>query len=181
MSLMTDVMSDSPQVRKNFEATFGWLREHACSRTYGLGTKLPWDESWLIESLSDSTIYNAYYSVAHILQGGTFKGDKGNKYGIKPEHMTPEVWDFIFYKDRPMPKNCKISKEHMNLMRREFEHWYPVDLRVSGKDLVPNHLTYYLYNHSAMWPDQPDKWPRGIRANGHLLLNRHKHDDLVAR
>ena len=42
-------------------------------RTYGLGTKLPWDESWLIESLSDSTIYNAYYSVAHILQGGTFK------------------------------------------------------------------------------------------------------------
>ena len=35
---------------------------------------------------------------------------KGNKYGIKPEHMTPEVWDFIFYKDKPMPKNCKISK-----------------------------------------------------------------------
>ena len=24
--------------------------------------------------------------------------------------MTPEVWDFIFYKDKPMPKNCKISK-----------------------------------------------------------------------
>ena len=160
------------EVRKNFHATFDWLKEHACSRTYGLGTKLPWDESWLIESLSDSTIYNAYYSVAHILQGGTFKGDEGNKYGIKPEHMTPEVWDFVFYKDKPMPKNCKISKDNMNLMRREFEHWYPVDLRVSGKDLVPNHLTYYLYNHSAMWPSQPEKWPRGIRANGHLLLNR---------
>ena len=153
------------------------MNSQSISRTYGLGTKLPWDESWLIESLSDSTIYNAYYAVAHILQGGTFKGDKGNKYGIKPEHMTPEVWDFVFYKDKPMPKNCKISKENMELMRREFEHWYPVDLRVSGKDLVPNHLTYYLYNHSAMWPSQPDKWPRGIRANGHLLLNGYKKQD----
>lgn len=48
-----------------------------------LGTKLPWDESWLIESLSDSTIYMAYYTIAHFLQGGTFKGDKPNAYGIK--------------------------------------------------------------------------------------------------
>ena len=40
-----------------------------CSRTYGLGTKLPWDEQWLIESLSDSTIYMAYYTVAALLQG----------------------------------------------------------------------------------------------------------------
>ncbi len=56
------------EVRKNFDATLGWLKEHACSRTYGLGSKLPWDESWLIESLSDSTIYMAYYTVAHILQ-----------------------------------------------------------------------------------------------------------------
>jgi len=47
------------------------------------GTKLPWDESWLIESLSDSTIYMAYYTIAHFLQGGTFKGDESNIYGIK--------------------------------------------------------------------------------------------------
>lgn len=47
------------------------------------GTKLPWDESWLIESLSDSTIYMAYYTIAHFLQGGTFKGDKPNAYGIE--------------------------------------------------------------------------------------------------
>ena len=40
-----------------------------CSRTYGLGSRLPWDEQWLIESLSDSTIYMAYYTVAAKLQG----------------------------------------------------------------------------------------------------------------
>ena len=59
-------------------------------------------------------------------------------------------------------------------MRREFQFWYPVDLRVSGKDLVPNHLTYFLYNHTAIWENEPDKWPASIRANGHLLLNTEK-------
>lgn len=50
---------------------------------YFLGTKLPWDEQWLIESLSDSTIYMAYYTVAHLIQGRTFKADKPNVLGIK--------------------------------------------------------------------------------------------------
>jgi len=43
-------------------------------------------------------------------------------------------------------------------MRNEFEFWYPLDLRVSGKDLIGNHLTMSLYNHSAVWPNQPNKW-----------------------
>merc|ERR1712203_356055 len=58
-------------------------------------------------------------------------------------------------------------------MRREFSYWYPMDLRVSGKDLVPNHLTYAVYNHVAIWPEK-EKWIRGIRANGHFLLNSEK-------
>lgn len=73
----------SDEVRKNFHATLDWLREHACSRTYGLGTRLPWDEQWLIESLSDSTIYMAYYTVAHLLQGGVFNGQAPSPVGIK--------------------------------------------------------------------------------------------------
>ncbi|XP_063989407.1 leucine--tRNA ligase, cytoplasmic [Diachasmimorpha longicaudata] len=161
------------EVRKSFHATLDWLHEYACSRTYGLGTKLPWDESWLIESLSDSTIYMAYYTIAHLLQGGTFRGDKGNALNIKPEEMTPEVWDYIFFKDCKLPKTS-IKKEALDLMRREFHYWYPVDLRVSGKDLIQNHLTYYLYNHTAIWPKEPELWPQGIRANGHLLLNSAK-------
>ena len=35
----------------------------------GLGTQLPWDQQWVIESLSDSTIYMAYYTIAHHLHG----------------------------------------------------------------------------------------------------------------
>ncbi|XP_043525859.1 leucine--tRNA ligase, cytoplasmic [Frieseomelitta varia] len=161
------------EVRKNFMACLDWLHEYACSRTYGLGSKLPWDESWLIESLSDSTIYMAYYTVAHLLQGGTFKGDKPNTYNIKTHEMTSEVWDYIFFKDAKFPKT-NVNKEALNHMRREFNYWYPVDLRVSGKDLIQNHLTFFIYNHTAIWPKQPELWPKGIRANGHLLLNSAK-------
>ncbi|XP_055972655.1 leucine--tRNA ligase, cytoplasmic isoform X1 [Sorex fumeus] len=161
------------ETRRNFEATLDWLQEHACSRTYGLGTRLPWDEQWLIESLSDSTIYMAFYTVAHLLQGGHLRGQAESPLGIRPQQMTKEVWDYIFFKNAPFPKT-QIPKGKLDQLRQEFEFWYPVDLRVSGKDLVPNHLSYYLYNHVAMWPDQSDKWPAAVRANGHLLLNSEK-------
>ena len=65
--------------------------------------------------------------------------------------MTPEVWDYIFFKGVPVPKN--IPRKVLDKLKQEFEYWYPVDLRVSGKDLVPNHLTYYIYNHCAIWPN----------------------------
>lgn len=162
------------EVRRNFENCLDWLHEYACSRTYGLGTKLPWDEQWLIESLSDSTIYMAYYTVVHLLQNGSFKGEKASPLGITPDQMTPEVWDYIFFHDAKPSKSSKIPKQHLDLMKREFNYWYPVDLRVSGKDLIQNHLTFFLYNHVAIWPTEPSKWPRGIRANGHLLLNSAK-------
>lgn len=51
-----------------------------------IGTRLPWDEQWLIESLSDSTIYMAYYTVAHLLQGGVLNGRGDSPLGIKYEH-----------------------------------------------------------------------------------------------
>lgn len=47
-------------------------------------------------------------------------------------------------------------------------------MRVSGKDLVQNHLTYLLFNHVAIWKNEPEMWPKSIRANGHLLINNEK-------
>lgn len=76
-----------PVVRHAFEHTLGWLEQWACSRSFGLGTKLPWDPEFLIESLSDSTIYMAYYTIAHILQEGDMFGD--HRGAVKPEDMTP--------------------------------------------------------------------------------------------
>jgi leucyl-tRNA synthetase len=57
--------------RGSFEAVLDWLHEWACSRSYGLGSKMPWDRQFLVESLSDSTIYMSYYTFAHLLQGAS--------------------------------------------------------------------------------------------------------------
>lgn len=76
--------------------------------------------------------------------------------GVSADQMTPEVWDYVFLKEAPVPKTS-ISKEKLDLMKKEFSYWYPVDLRVSGKDLVPNHLTYFLYNHVAIWPEEANR------------------------
>lgn len=59
-------------------------------------------------------------------------------------------------------------------MRDEFVFWMPMDLRVSGKDLIFNHLTMSLYNFAAIWPSRPDFWPRGFFCNGHLLVDGEK-------
>ncbi|GFR47083.1 hypothetical protein Agub_g8770 [Astrephomene gubernaculifera] len=162
----------SDDTRAQFQFCLGWLQQWACSRSFGLGTRLPWDPQYLIESLSDSTIYMAYYTVAHILQKGDMYGkDTGGP--VAPQQLTPEVWDYIFL-GKEAPRDCAIAPEVLAAMRREFEYWYPFDLRVSGKDLIQNHLTFALYNHTAVWAADASKWPRAIRCNGHLLLNSEK-------
>ncbi len=89
--------------------------------------------------------------------------------------MVDEVWDYIFCRaelsDGVLAKS-RIPNATLEAMRREFEYWYPLDLRVSGKDLIPNHLTFFLYNHIALFPRE--YWPRAVRANGHLQLNGEK-------
>jgi leucyl-tRNA synthetase len=165
----------APETRNAFKRTLEWLNKWACSRSYGLGTRLPFDEKWLVESLSDSTIYMAYYTIAHHLQGrsGGLDGTKPGPHGIEASDMTVEVWDHLLL-NTPVPADCRVPAELLATMRNEFEYWYGVDLRVSGKDLIPNHLTFYLYAHTAMWANDESKWPKGIRANGHVLLNKEK-------
>jgi len=159
----------SPEAKHQFASALSWLGQWACARSYGLSSKLPWDPEFLVESLSDSTIYPAYYTVAHYLHGDIYGKEKGIGQ-VAAEQMTDAVWDYVFARTDKVDSN--IPQEMLQSMRREFEYWYPLDLRVSGKDLVQNHLTFSLYIHVAMWPQE--YWPRGIRPNGHLLLNGEK-------
>eukprot|EP00241_Pyramimonas_parkeae_P014751 CAMPEP_0114293780 /NCGR_PEP_ID=MMETSP0059-20121206/9775_1 /TAXON_ID=36894 /ORGANISM="Pyramimonas parkeae, Strain CCMP726" /LENGTH=1084 /DNA_ID=CAMNT_0001415513 /DNA_START=16 /DNA_END=3270 /DNA_ORIENTATION=- len=154
---------------RQFDITMGWLKQWALSRSFGLGTRLPWDPEFLVESLSDSTIYMAYYTIAHILQEGDIFGY--GEHTIKPEHVTDAVFDHVFL-GQPAPADCAIPADKLAKMKQEFEFWYPFDLRVSGKDLIQNHLTFTIYNHTAIF--KPDHWPRSFRCNGHLMLNSEK-------
>ena len=109
----------------------------------------------------------AYYTIAHLLQGNMF-GEKMGPLEIPAEKMTPAVYDYIFCKGvgvgesdyvQAVPEDCGIPLEKLEKLRHEFEYWYPYDLRVSGKDLIKNHLMMSLYIHQAIWPDM-SKMPR---------------------
>ncbi|GAO16259.1 uncharacterized protein UV8b_08222 [Ustilaginoidea virens] len=162
------------ETKNSFEGVLNWLNQWACARTYGLGSKLPWDPQFLVESLSDSTIYMAYYTVCHWLHKDLYGKEKGIG-NVGAEQMTDEVWDYVFCRrdlGDDVLGGSGIPRATLESMRREFEYFYPLDVRSSGKDLIPNHLTFFLYIHLAVFP--PEYWPRGIRANGHLMLNGEK-------
>lgn len=163
-----------PEAKNQFERTLEWLNRWACARTYGLGSKLPWDPKFLVESLSDSTVYPAYYTISHFLHSDIFGTQKG-LLDIKPDQMMDEVWDYLFCRQEfseDIVKRSGIKKCDLDTMRREFEYWYPLDMRVSGKDLIGNHLTFCIYIHTALFSQE--YWPRSMRVNGHLLLNGEK-------
>lgn len=160
-----------PEAKHAFEQAIGWLAQWACSRSFGLGTKIPWDESQLVESLSDSTVYMAYYTVCHLLHSDIFGKTPGaSSKPIKAEQMTDAVWDYIFFRTESV--NTDIAQKDLAAMRKEFSYWYPMDIRISGKDLITNHLSFSLYHHIALFPKK--FWPKSFRVNGHLMLNGQK-------
>lgn len=145
------------EVRAEFDRTVGWLKEWACTRRVGLGTRLPWDPSWLIEPLSDSTIYMAYYTIAEKIKE------------LESEVLTPEVFDYIFLgvESAELPKGA--VREKLDAMRAEFLYWYPYDYRFSAKDLISNHLTFQVFHHCAIFPEH--LCPHGMVVFGMGLLN----------
>jgi leucyl-tRNA synthetase len=147
--------------RQWFIAVIDWLKEWACARTTGFGTPLPWGKGWIIETLSDSTIYMAFYTInKHI-----------RECGIKPESLTREVFDHLFFGKgdaATVSKTSGVDAETIKAMREEFQYWYPFDLRVSAKELVPNHLTFCIFHHVALFPRE--LWPRAIGVNGMLMI-----------
>ena len=114
------------------------------------------------------------------------------------------MFDYIFLaKDFPADVQPPVRSDLLHSMRTEFEYWYPFDLRVSAKDLIPNHLTMSLYNHVEIWKDRPQMWPKsktdkwwnvvycivahsstycslswyahaGIYCNGHIMVDAEK-------
>ena len=171
--LCLDEMAILPEERRNeFNYAIDWLRERACARKVGLGTRLPWDPEWIIEALSDSVIYMAYYILAKYLANYwvSFK-----KFEKTPENLPDSFFNYIFLGEGSsdaITRETGISKRILEGIRNEFTHFYPVDMRHSGKDLVSNHLSMFIFHHTALFPK--NLWPKGIVANGFVLMERQK-------
>ncbi|KAJ1928886.1 cytosolic leucyl tRNA synthetase, partial [Linderina pennispora] len=111
----------------------------------------------------------SYYTVAHLLHR-SLDGSKPGPLGLTPEDIDNAAWDYVLL-GRPLPAGHAKAAE-LEKLRRSYLYWYPVDVRNSGKDLIQNHLTFWIYIHTALFPES--EWPRGVRTNGHLLLNGEK-------
>ena len=153
------------EIRHEFNNVVDWLRERACARQHGLGTKLPWDKNWIIESLSDSVIYMAYYIISKYV----------NNNEITADNVSDEFFDYIFFNigsANTVSSGCKIKPDLLEKIKTEFEYFYPVNARHSGRDLVPNHLTFFIFNHIAIFPKK--YWPEEIVVNGSVLMDGKK-------
>ena len=150
------------ELKSNFEYYLGWLEDWACSRRLGLGTHMPWDEKWLIEPLTDSTIYMSYYTIAKYMKD------------INPEDLNDAFFNKVFLNQDGANDGSvnKIDSELTEQIRQEFNYWYPLNWRLSAKDLVGNHLSFHMFHHAAIFPE--DKWPKGITVFGMGLLEGQK-------
>src|SRR3954451_10199198 len=176
-----------------FKNVFDWLKERACARKSGLGTLLPWDKDWIIESLSDSVIYMIYYIIAKYINIKNF--NEFNNY------INESFFDYVIYNQknkyfvnlnddgRFIKSKNEIRDEYDNIedfnidnllkfltisfeIKKEFEYYYPLDSRHSGRDLIPNHLSFFIFNHSILF--SKNLWPKQIVVNGSVLMDGKK-------
>jgi leucyl-tRNA synthetase len=153
-------------IRQEFDYVIDWLRERACARKSGLGTKLPWDQEWIIESLSDSVIYMAYYTISKYVNDGTIPDG---------ETIGDSFFDHVLYGQGDagsVAKESSMDKGAVERIHAEFQYFYPVDSRHSGRDLVPNHLSFFIFNHTAIFGRE--NWPGQIVVNGSVLMEGKK-------
>jgi len=137
--------------RKQFLDTIDWLDKRPCARRRGLGTEFPFEKGWVIESLSDSTIYMIFYLIANHI--------KENK--IKPEELTQEFFDYVCL------GKGKAKNKVWQAIRDDVDYWYPNDQRHTAPAHLSNHLTFYLMHHTKIFPEK--YWPKAISFNEMLI------------
>ncbi|MHA2197023.1 MAG: class I tRNA ligase family protein, partial [Promethearchaeota archaeon] len=159
---LIDNMNVFPEeARAAFHNTVDWLENKACARRSGLGTPMPWDTDWIIETLSDSVIYMAYYIISKYVNSG----------GFKEAYAVDDVYDYILMGSgnlQQISNKVGISVDLLKSIREELEYYYGFDLRSSGKDLLNNHLTFMLMHHTAIFPKE--FLPKGVAVNGYVSI-----------
>ncbi len=145
--------------RKQFEDVFNWLDKRPCARRRGLGTPLPFNREWIIESLSDSTLYMAFYIVIK----------KIREHSIKKEFLDEKFFDFVFL---GRPYDGMVSHKVMQEIRNEFLYWYPNDERHTAVAHITNHLSFMIFAHAGIMEKR--HWPKAITLNEMVLSEGQK-------
>ncbi len=149
--------------RQQYEHVFDWLEDKPCTRSKGLGTKFPWDKTKIIEPLGDSTIYMAYFTISHIIKT------------IPAEKLNDAVFDYVLLgkgNAAAIAKKTKVPEERLREMRANFDYWYPLAFNTSAIELIPNHMSFSIFQHAAIFP--PAKRQLGTLNLGMLVIEGQK-------
>jgi leucyl-tRNA synthetase len=145
----------------NFPGILDWFQDRACARLGNwLGTNFPLDRKWIIEPISDSTIYPSYYIISKFVNEGLLNADS----------LTEKFFDFVFLgqgKSIEVAEQTGVEKDLLEKIREEFTYWYPVDINLGGKEHQTVHFPVYAMNHVAVFPGTC--WPRGIFVNWWII------------
>ncbi len=149
--------------RKAMDAALEWINLRAVARAQGLGTRFPFDKEKIIESLSDSTIYMAFYTISNLIRS------------INSENLKSEFFDYVFLNKGDadsVAKSTGIDYDTVKKCRESFEYWYQDTSNHSASELIFNHLTMYIFNHVAVLDKK--NWPKQVVANGIVLSEGEK-------
>ncbi len=145
----------------NLPGTLDWFQERACVRMGSwLGTRFPLDDKWIIEPISDSTLYPIYDLIAKYVNSGE----------VKEENMVPAFFDHVYLGKCTVEEVARETGLSVNLLdriRKDVDYWYPLDINLGGKEHMTVHFPVFLMNHVALLPKA--KWPQGIFAHWYIV------------
>ncbi len=161
-----DNMTYSPEKLKATQKGYlEWVQMRPCARRRGLGTQLPYDKEWVIEALSDSTIYQMLYTISNTIYGKK----------IPSENLTFEFFDYALLGNgdiSKVSKETKIEKSLLEQMRKEVLYWKSFDLRYTASTHMSNHLSFLIYHYGLIFPKE--MWPKNITIGGLLIKDGEK-------
>ena len=136
------------EYKEELPKVLDWFGDRACIRKgKWLGTEFPFKKNWIIEPISDSTLYPAYYIISKYVNEGK----------LDAKEMGNEFFDYVFL-GKGKAKNSLWEK-----IRDDFLYWYPVDVNLGGKEHKTVHFPVFIMNHVAIM--EWKHWPKGIFVN----------------
>ncbi len=150
---------------KQFEDVFAWLDKRPCVRRRGLGTQFPFDREWVIESLSDSTIYMSLYTVNHLIK----------EFEIDGACLNELFFDFVMLGKGDVAvvaKETGVPQKQLEVLRAEFDYWYGMDHRHTFTPHLSNHLSFMIFAHAGIFPKK--YWPKKISFHGLIISGGQK-------
>ncbi|MFH0970651.1 MAG: leucine--tRNA ligase [Candidatus Diapherotrites archaeon] len=143
--------------KKAISDAIDWLEKRPCIRKRGLGTPFPFDENWMIEPLSDSTMYMVFYVlIPH----------------LRSMRINSADLDDAFFDHAILGKKLASNDTRFAIAERankDLEYWYPNDVRHTAPAHISNHISFFLFTHTLLLKEK--YWPKSLTFNEMLVRN----------